>query len=380
MVTSGFAASAWCPGHSGVARSIEQATAGLEAGRAGLVLIFPDCSLAAEDVARQACGAAGDTPVVGMTSDGLLTDSGMRPAGCSALALGPEVVARTGVAYGVSDDSFAAGRAAAARAMEQADATHRHAVLLLFLDPVHGDEGEVIDGAYDIVGGSIPLAGGGANGATTALFADGRAHRDAVVAIALTSPRPIGVGIGHACRPLAVPTLVTRSDGQVVQELDGRPAEQVYLERLGVAAGELDDERFERLAALHPLAQPSLRGDLRLRHVRGRAGGGLVCSARIPPNAAVWIAQQTEQRVVESTGAAVEEAVARAGGRARAALVFDCAARRRTLGDQVDDEAEALVRAFGDVPLTGLFTRGEAGRTRGAKGDRNHAVVVVAFG
>ena len=29
--------------------------------------------------------------------------------------------------------------------------------------------------------------------------------------------------------------------------------------------------------------------------------------------------------------------------------------------------------------VAGLYTRGEVARTRGAKGDRNHAIVVVGF-
>ena len=67
-------------------------------------------------------------------------------------------------------------------------------------------------------------------------------------------------------------------------------------------------------------------------------------------------------------------------GAPSAALVFDCAARKRALGASLPEEAGALVSAFGDVPaLSGLYTRGEVGRTRGAKGDRNHAAVVVAF-
>jgi hypothetical protein len=31
-------------------------------------------------------------------------------------------------------------------------------------------------------------------------------------------------------------------------------------------------------------------------------------------------------------------------------------------------------------PVIGLYTHGEVARLRGAKGDRNHAVVTVAFG
>ena len=49
---------------------------------------------------------------------------------------------------------------------------------------------------------------------------------------------------------------------------------------------------------------------------------------------------------------------------------------------RLEREAMAVIRSLGDEPppMAGLYTHGEIGRIRGAKGDRNHAVVVVAIG
>ena len=67
-------------------------------------------------------------------------------------------------------------------------------------------------------------------------------------------------------------------------------------------------------------------------------------------------------------------------GPARAALVFDCAARRSVLGIEPQAEVDVLTAALGsDRPLVGLYTRGEVARTRGAAGDLNHAIVIIAF-
>jgi hypothetical protein len=375
-----LAAAGWSAGSAAVTDAIDEAVAAL-GSPARLVLFFPDDVGAPEEALAAATTAARGAPVTGMTGRGLITGDGVQHGGCSAIAFGEDIDVGVGLAAGVAADSFGAGRRAALEAVGGLRRRAGNTVLLLLLDPMHGDEGEVIDGAYDAVGGGVPIAGGGANGAVTALFAGGAAHTDAVTAIALSSPERIGIGISHGCRPLPAPVIVTRTEGRTIRELDGRPAEAVYLERLGAAGNELDDARFEVLAALHPLAQPALRGDLRLRHVRGRDdAGGLACVARIPANAAVWVTEQSEDRIIDSAREAVAEATRGAGGRPRAALVFDCAARKRALGERVDEEAKALVAAFAERPaLAGLYTRGEAGRTRGAKGDRNHAVVVVAF-
>jgi hypothetical protein len=194
------------------------------------------------------------------------------------------------------------------------------------------------------------------------------------------------VGLAHACSKTAPPAIVTRARDRIVQQIDGRAAEEVYLERLGIRSA-LSDAEFARVAAVHPLAQPELRGDWRLRHVLGRApGGGLRCATHIPENAAVEFTEQTAEAIARSTWDAVNDSLEPLGdGPARAALVFDCAGRRSALGgpgDELDAEVHALVGSFGEArpQLAGLYTRGEIGRVRGAKGDRNHAVVVASFG
>ena len=235
-------------------------------------------------------------------------------------------------------------------------------------------------------GRRCPLVGGAAGGDSAWQLAEAQQRRDSVVAVAMRSPRPIGVGHSHGCSPCASPSVVTKVEGRTLVQLDGRPAEQVYLDKLGRAGERLSDADFARLATVHPLAQPELSGDVRLRHVLGQApGGGLDCATHIPTNAAVEFTEQSPEAIVRSTWTAVSDALAPLeGAPARAALVFDCAGRRSALGgpgEALDDEAAALRASFGasHPPLAGLYTRGEVGRVRGAKGDRNHAVVVAVF-
>jgi hypothetical protein len=176
--------------------------------------------------------------------------------------------------------------------------------------------------------------------------------------------------------------MVTRTDGRSVLRLYGAPAERKYRESLGCRAPALTDGELERLAVLHPLAQLELTGDLRLRHVHGRAAdGGLLCAGAMPENAAVFVVQQTAAAVLASTRAAARAARAALPRAPRLALVFDCAARRRILGDASASTVDvaALTSEFAESPVAGLFTRGEIARQRGPFGDLNHEIVVVAF-
>ena len=205
-----------------------------------------------------------------------------------------------------------------------------------------------------------------------------------MVAVALVSRTPIGVGIAHGCVPRGAPSIVTRSRGEIVLQLDGRPAEAVYLEKLGVCDDPLSDDDFETIAMAHPLAQPELRGDLRPRYVRGRApAGGLVCATSIETNAAVSVCEHEPEAIVRSATSAVDEALRHLSGPAEAVLLFDCASRSEWFGNPLASrEIASIVSSFGDPTpaLAGAYTRGEIGRIRGAKGDRNYSLVVVALG
>jgi hypothetical protein len=146
----------------------------------------------------------------------------------------------------------------------------------------------------------------------------------------------------------------------------------------------LSDSDFETIAMTRPLAQPELRGDVRPRYVRGRApGGGLICATSIEANAAVDVCEQKPEATVRSAIAAVRQALEPLSGPAEAALVFDCAARSEWFGNPLASrEVGSMIASFGapPPPLAGVYTRGEIGRIRGAKGDRNFSLVVVAFG
>jgi hypothetical protein len=381
MAGAGFSA-----GSGAVTNAVEQALAALDGARPSVVLAFPT---PAEDLASDVALAQTLTaaPLVGMTGNAVLSAGGASEKACSVLALAPPVQAAVRIETDASSDPRGAGRRVAAGALNALDNSVRSQVLLLFVDTRSGDQADVIAGAYQAAGPGVPLAGGAAGGLNPFQIGEGKVYTDSVVAVALTAPGRMGVGVAHGCSPRSAPSIVTKADGRIVLQLDGRRAEDVYLEKLGLADRVLQDWEFEAVSVVHPLAQPELSGDVRLRHVLGRTGdGGLICATHVPANAAVEFTDEQPDGIIVSAWDAVVEALGPLGGaEPLAALIFDCAGRKRALavhGEPLEREAAALIRSLGETPppLAGIYTHGEIGRVRGAKGDRNHAVVVVAIG
>jgi hypothetical protein len=377
----GKAASASATGGNAVAEACRDAVGGL-GGDPGLVLAFMsgeldfDASAAAlqESAGPGACTA-------GMTGTGLITADGPIDHGCVAVAFGTSVRAAVAAAPRAATDLRAAGRTATDEALISlgGDAD----LVLLFIDTTTGDLADAVSGAYEAAGPAIPLAGGAAGGPAKRFLHMGAASADSIVAVAIASASPLAVGNAQTSSTVGPPSIVTRSRGQHIEEIDGRPAEEVYLDQIGLPGVALSDEEFELLAMVHPLSQPELHGDVRLRNVLGKSGDGAIhCGTHIPAGAAIEFTELEIDQILESGARSVRNGIAGLGGAdVSAALVFDCVGRRKALRDELGREVGAIASAAGQsVPLAGLYTDGEVARVQGAKGDRNHTVVTVAFG
>lgn len=376
---SAIASAASSKGAGAAGEAVGEAVAGLS-GAAQLVLAFPS-GIAGDRAASDAHAAAGGAPTVGLTGAGSIAADGAIEVGCSALAFG------AGVSIGLGLSRFAgrAPRQAARHAAAEALSTvgiSPEVTLLLLLDTACGDPADAVAGAVDAAGPRVPLVGGGAGGEDPAQILGGNAYRDAVIAVAIRTARPAGVGYAHGCVPLESPATVTLSRGVHICELDDRPAADVYTERLDCAGMELSDGEFEALAITHPIAQQVPGGCRRPRHVIARGPqGSLACTSHVPQGATIDFMQQEPADVVSSAGRAVEGALAELEGPPGATLVFDCAARKRAVADSLALEVEEMRCAFAGSPppMAGLYSFGEIYQRGGPSGGRNHSIVVVAF-
>jgi hypothetical protein len=355
---------------------------------AKLLIVF--CS-AAYDLDQQLAGIASEapgTPLIGCSTAGEIATAGPSDAIVVIVAIGGPGFS---VATGAGTDSTGALRQATTTAVEACMASlerRDHSVLLLLTDGLGGDQMEVVRGAYAVVGAEIPLVGGCAGDdlrmkSTFQLFGE-QALRDSVVAAAVSSDAPIGIGVQHGWRRVGEPMLVTSSDGSRVHSLDDEPALDVYLRRLGAPeAVHHDPDAFTRFALTHPLGISHRSGE----EVRFVAGAdfddrSLGCIASVPQGGLAWIMEGDEDSVLEATDGACAEAVAGLGGQAPLGLVaFDCIARRGVLGEPgIHREIDRIAAFAGGAPVAGFYTYGEIARTTGMRGFHNQTLVVLAVG
>jgi len=243
-----------------------------------------------------------------------------------------------------------------------------------------------VRGAYGVVGAGVPLVGGCAGDdlkmQSTAQFHGTNVLRDAIVAAAISSDAPFGIGVHHGWRSVGDPMLVTKSGGNRVYMLDDRPALDVYLERLDAPdEARTDPAAFTKFALTHPLGLSRRSGEPQVRFVAeaGFEDRSIGCIAEVPQGGVTWFMEGDADSVLDATDRACADALdALDGARPLGLLAFDCIARREVLGEGIRTEIDRVAQVAGGAPVAGFYTYGEIARTHGISGFHNQTLVVLA--
>lgn len=331
--------------------------------------------------------AAPGVPLIGCSTSGEIAASGATDSGVVVMALGgPGFCVATADADVDEHGLREAGSAVASVASEVASSPYR--VLLMLSDGLAGDQEEIVRGAYAVVGAEVPLVGGCAGDdlrmLATAQLHDDRVLSRSVVAAAIGSDAPFGIGVEHGWRRVGEPMVVTASEGVRVLSLDDEPALDVYLRRLGAPAeAHTDAAAFTRFALTHPLGL-SRRSTEEVRMVAEAdfEDRSLVCIARVPQGGLAWIMEGDSDSVLAATDAACSSALfALEGAPPLGLFAFDCIARRGVLGGPgIQDEVERIAAHAAEAPVGGFYTYGEIARHSPAGGFHNQTLVVLAIG
>ncbi len=217
------------------------------------------------------------------------------------------------------------------------------------------------------------LASGGSRAGEHRLFCDRSVHPRGLVGVALRGNIEIEPVVAQGCRPIGEPMFVTRSQRNVIVELDGRPA----IESLRALFEGLDSE--DRALArqslfiglvMNPRLEVHGQGDFLIRNLVGidPNSGAIAIAAALEPNAIVQFhLRDAETSAAELRGLLAEQARRTPSNEAiEAALLFSCLGRGVGLYGQPDHDSTVLREQLGaDLPLGGFFCNGEIGPIAG---------------
>ncbi|HEV7731516.1 MAG TPA: FIST N-terminal domain-containing protein [Candidatus Binatia bacterium] len=240
---------------------------------------------------------------------------------------------------------------------------------LLLPDPFSFDADafvHTLDEAYPtstVIGG---VASGGREPGSNALWLDGTTHRGGVVGLALDGDIAVDTIVAQGCRPIGEPMFVTRSERNVIHDLDGRRA-AVILQDL-YARSEGPDQRLFRESLFLGIVMREAReqyqqGDFLIRNLLGiePKTGSLVVGALVRDGMVV----QFHLRDARTSADDLDELLRRHEGTPHGALLFSCLGRGKGLYGVADHDTDAFHARFGAVALGGFFCNGEIGPVHG---------------
>ena len=311
--------------------------------------------------------AAGTGNIVGCTTDGEMSAEGYHK---DSVVLGGIVSDQIDFSVAsvqhLSQDFELAGQQLAGRLAPQVR------YVQLFSDGISGNGCAILRGMMSVLGESVPISGGTAGDSgkfqRTWQFAGGKLLTDAAVAIGFSGDFHLGTGVKSGWSPIGLAKKVTRASGNVLYELNGEPALQVYERFLGKHA-----ENLPAVGVEYPLGLiGQCLGDgyddyylLRATMSVDRQHGSIQFAGEIPQGAVVHFTCGDSNSILTATADAARLASVEIGDVAPAMVFFySCMARKIVLGQRTGEELDRVREVFGpEVPVLGFYTYGEYSRT-----------------
>ncbi len=328
----------------------------------------------------------GTAQMLGCTTDGEISSDGFSiESAVLAGVVSDQISFRVASASGLKANSEKVGKDLAQKLPSNA----KH--VQIFSDGLTGNGSAILRGMNSVLGATVTISGGTAGDARkfrqTWQISGGRVLSDAVVAISFSGDFHVGTGVRTGWQAMGLPKTATRAVGNVVYELDGEPALEIYKKYLG-----RDADRLPSVGVEYPLGVVNERGlldaedpVLRATMAVNEQDGSITFAGEIPQGAKVVL---TSGGGRERVLAASEEAAKMAKStlfdtKPAMAFIYTCMARKILLGLSTKEETNRIRRVFGeDIPVVGFYTYGEycPGKPNERCQLHNETVTVTAIG
>ena len=218
----------------------------------------------------------------------------------------------------------------------------------------------------------LPMWGGGAGnnyifGEPTYQYCDDEVVSDGVSYALLSGKAQASWAISHSLIPIGGERKVTRSQGNVIYEIDGKPATEVLEEYLpeGALADERDWSRYAYSLALTSKAPSYMKDEEYI--VRGvpqlnLTDGSVTVQTEVTEGTSVWFSSRDKEKItagLDRMAAQIKEQLG--GAQPKLVFQFECSTRGKLMFRE-QEKLQLLKRlrqsVDPDVPWAGFYTEG----------------------
>ncbi|MFA4889863.1 MAG: FIST N-terminal domain-containing protein [Candidatus Omnitrophota bacterium] len=377
-----------------IKQATQEARVNLSAGSIDLALVFSSPDFSYSPLLKTVNDLLGNPPMIGCSSLGIITNTGIRKHAIAVMLLSlPEgACVNTACVSEISAKSAYLSGEELGKKLLSGFTSLRRSLSVVFSDGMIKDSSGFLSGLQEQLGLSFPLVGAAASDnlrfAKTYVYYGQHTISDAACGIIWGGKLNFGLGIRHGWKALGKPRQVTRAIGNVVYEIDGASATNIYEEYFSCNLENLKKE-LKRISIFYPIGiyLPHEKEYL-LRNLSAvEDNGSLVFQGNVPEGSAIRLMIGTKESCLAATRQAAEEAKKGLGSAgAKFVLVFDSISRYMLLGKQAGKELEIIKDTFGtQTPILGFYSLGEQAPLQaidymGKAYVHNQTVAVLAIG
>lgn len=224
----------------------------------------------------------------------------------------------------------------------------------------------IVEGFRQGLGETFPIFGGKAGDQwrfqmKTYQFYKNKVFTDAAPFLLIGGPLLYSFGVETGWIPIGKKAKVTKSDNNIVYEIDNVVALDFYKHHLGEDIGVGDVGAVSE----YPLAVYEEDNEsfyLRASIILNRENGSMTFVGNVPQGSTIRITHATRDKIIEAVKKAINSSVTDyPGSNPAVALCFSCSGRKQVLGTRVGEEYLAFKSNFTDLPVIGFYTYGEMG-------------------
>ncbi|HRA10595.1 MAG TPA: FIST N-terminal domain-containing protein [Chitinophagaceae bacterium] len=174
----------------------------------------------------------------------------------------------------------------------------------------------------------------------------------------------------HGWKPLGITRKVTKSSGNKVYSIDGKPAVEMYLKYLGMSEKTEDEsfDIFKDLSIHFPFIARREEGETMIKSPRSidAASNALIMDIEMEEGSEFHFSTPPDFEISEEIISEAAAVKSNMETQPDALLIFSCAGRPPVLGPLTTIENDGLAEVW-QVPMAGFYTYGEFGRMKNGK-------------
>lgn len=289
----------------------------------------------------------------------LAGEVGEAGAVATAIELSHTLIKTEVVGINNADESFHCGQQLATR-LNAPDLRH----VFILSDGLNVNGGALVEGFFSVLSSDVivtgGLAGDSAKFVKTLVGFNGPAKDRQIVAAGFYGDHiQISTGCGGGWETFGPQRCITRSTGNILFELDGKPALDLYKEYLGDEVDNLPGSALLFPLAIHPADKPE-QAMVRTILAIDENQKSMTFAGDIPQGHIATLMHASYNDLVDGAEAAAQQAASASGHEDSLAIMVSCIGRKLLLGQNISDEIEAVTGALGPLATNiGFYSYGE---------------------